>query len=127
MTKKKKGGASAIAKAMQMVEEIRDNMQEGETFEDLDPQAHEAVGIILGIMRGKIKGRHLNTRLHAAITVLYQYRGRPTQKTEVDVGGTLADLITESMKLDGPKRKALPEPEPIDVAIVEDEPLEGIG
>jgi hypothetical protein len=102
-------------------------LEEGKSFEDLDPQANEAVGIVLGIMRGTIRGRHLSTRLNAALAVLYQYRGRPAQKTELEAGDKLVDLINRSMELEErkiPQSLTPAVPKRLDPALVEDEPIE---
>jgi hypothetical protein len=121
---KKKGRSPQLARAMRVLQDIRFNMKEGETFEDLDPQAFEAVGVVLGIMRGTIKGRHLSTRLNAALAVLYQYRGRPAQRTEHDVGTTLAELIEKSMELEAKGEiPSLPEPKR-DLGLTEEPPLD---
>jgi hypothetical protein len=97
-----------FAGAARALEQIRDSLEEGQSFEDLDPQAFEAVGTILKIMRGEIIGRNIQTRLSASMAILYQYRGRPVQRREVDVGGTLADLIERSMSIESRERKELP-------------------
>lgn len=107
--------ASSIAKASKLLTEIRENMGEGETFEDLDPRAFEAVGVVLGIMRGTIRGRHTATRLTAATTLLHQYRGKPGSSHEIEVGDTLAALIEKSMKLESTTRPALPPPDPDEI------------
>ena len=93
--------------AFQLVQEMRDHIEDGRTFEDIDPSATEAIGVILGIMRGTVSGRNLGTRLTAAVTVLERYRGKPTQKTEHDVTATLAQLLQAS--IDSPP-KQLPAP-----------------
>lgn len=117
-----KVATSAIARAGKLLQEVRANMEEGESFEDFDPQALEAVGVVLGIMRGKIRGRHTATRLTAATTLLHQYRGKPGNKHEMEIGDNLAQLIEKSMKLEGRERPELPAPEEIeDAEIVEDE------
>jgi hypothetical protein len=109
-----------LGKALRLVHQIRENMEEGKTFESLDPNAYEAIGVILGIMRGTIRGRHLSARLNAATTVLYQYRGRPIQKTEADIGGTLAELIERSMELEAKQPAGFIEGEVVDADLVEE-------
>lgn len=122
--RKKKGVSPLIQEAKRVLRDIRANMAEGETFEDLDPQAHEAVGIVLGIMRGTIRGRHLATRLTAALAILHQYRGKPVGKHEVDVGDNLVDLIQKSMELEEKTKGSLPKPKKRDPALLEEPPID---
>ena len=105
-------GSSQIYKAARLLAEIRENMGEGQTFEDMDPEAVEAVGVILGVMRGTIRGRHTATRLTAATTLLHQYRGKPGSKGEMEIGDNLAQLIERSMNLERKERPSLPPPDP---------------
>ncbi len=45
--------------------------------------AEEAKGLLLGVMRGEIRGRHLRERLTAAAALLDRYEGKPRQSIDV--------------------------------------------
>lgn len=90
-------GKNGLKKALDLLQEIRENMQEGASFEEFDPTALEAVGTILGVMRGQITGRYVGFRLSAATTVLERYRGKPLAKTQADIGDNLRALLERSL------------------------------
>jgi hypothetical protein len=90
-------GKNGLKKALDLLQEIRDNMEEGASFEEFDPTALEAVGTILSVMRGKLTGRYVGFRLAAATTILERYRGKPLAKTQQDIGDNLRALLERSL------------------------------
>ena len=98
-------------KAARVLNEIRDMIEEGRISEEQDPEAFEAVGTILAIMRGQIAGRHTLTRLQAAITILEQRKGKAVQKQVHDLGDSFADVLMASIEREE-KIRELPEPDP---------------
>lgn len=81
-----------------------------------DPLRKEAEGIILQIMRGELTGRHIQTRLSAAVLALERARGKPTQPVhvrderprEVRFPGQDSAYVPASGQLDSPDPAALP-------------------
>lgn len=118
----KRSGVSGMKKTLALIaaskelQDIRNAIEEGRTMEEFDPQAFEAVGVILQIMRGKLRGRHITVRLAAARSVLEQFRGLPKRQLEVEVGTTYADLIERSIDANPTPTKQLTTPVRVAIA-----------
>lgn len=91
-------------RAAKILEGIREAIHEGRLSLDDDPEAHEAYGTVLYIMRGQISGRHSGTRLSAALAILDRRLGRPKQTTEHELGATFTELIEKSMEVNTGRR-----------------------
>jgi len=61
-----------------------------------DPEAQEAMGVILEVMRAERPGRHAMARLKAATTRLAYARGLPVQPVKHSGSVSLLDLLTQA-------------------------------
>lgn len=55
------------------------------------------MGIVVGVMRGTIRGRYVGDRLRAAVYVREDRVGKPIQRHQVSGSLTLAELVTASL------------------------------
>ena len=95
-------------RAAALAREYAGRIADAQISTDVDPEAYEAFGTILAIMRGEIVGKYLGFRLAAASRILEEVRGKPLQRVSHDVGGTLAALVEGSIRrLDGTMPKML--------------------
>ena len=59
------------------------------------PQVVRALKVITEIMEGKHANRHVQTRLQAATMVFEIFAGKPTNKSQIDTGPSLAELLAK--------------------------------
>lgn len=107
MAKRRTKKKTRLQQAMRQVHEIRRRYSDGKEFTEMDPECYEAVGVVLGIMRGEISGRHVMSRLNAAVQILDRFVGKPVSRHEVDVTDDLASMLTASMAKESEYRATL--------------------